>query len=105
MAHGLPLFMGHWNRTATAKDSSLPPPGARPPNEPAGDSQLAQRAGLRRPPKGERRVDLSQNGSLSLSLSLEGELSPPAYWPPFVLGHWGGVKVFELYRGFTNKVY
>ena len=66
MAHELSPGLGHWNRTATAVGSSLPPPRARPPNEKAGDSQLTQRAGLRRPPKG---VDLSQN-SLSLSLSL-----------------------------------
>ena len=62
---------GHWNQTATTVGLKPPPPEARPPNEQAGDSHLAQRAGLRRPPKGERRVDLSQNGySLSLSLSL-----------------------------------
>ena len=40
----------------------------RPPSGKAGNSQLSQRAVLRRPPR-ERQVDLSQNGySLSLSL-------------------------------------
>ena len=41
----------------------------RPPSGEAGDSQPPQRAELRRPQR-ERQVDLSQNGYLSLSLSL-----------------------------------